>query len=234
MVGAIAGLAATLAVLGLLGRGRLAGPPLADPAGVGRWLGQRSPVEAAMALLRLGLVAVTAYLLAITVLAAVAGALRAARLVRLADMVTLPAARRLVHAGLGLGLAGAALAPSPTHPASRPRLVAAVRRGPDDTVTMRLLDDAPRPTSTTTTTATTVAPPAPAPPAPATWTVRPGDSCWSIAEDVLTTSLGRPPTEAQVVPYWRALIAGNAGVFADPGNADLVFAGQVFVLPPTG
>jgi hypothetical protein len=43
---------------------------------------------------------------------------------------------------------------------------------------------------------------------------------------------GRPPTDADTVVYLRALIERNRGVFAVPGDADLVFPGQRFELPP--
>ena len=111
-------------------------------------------------------------------------------------------------------------------------------------------------TTSTTTTTTTAAPrelvvspiaaktrpvveaPAPASPAassptaPATWTIRRGEHLWSIAEHVTAAALARDATDAEVEPYWRALIAANRDRLIDRDNPDLVHAGQELVLPP--
>jgi nucleoid-associated protein YgaU len=55
--------------------------------------------------------------------------------------------------------------------------------------------------------------------------VRPGDCLWSIAESV-TAQTGH---SRQVASYWARLVEANRDVVADP---DLIFAGQVLVLPP--
>ena len=102
---------------------------------------------------------------------------------------------------------------------------------------------APAP-ETTEPTAPVPAPPAfppaapPTNPAPAatattdaTWTVARGDSFWSIAAETLADAWGRPPTDAEIEPYWRAVIAANRDRLVS-GNADLIYAGQVFNLPP--
>jgi nucleoid-associated protein YgaU len=73
--------------------------------------------------------------------------------------------------------------------------------------------------------------PAPAPgapvPAPRTWTMRPGDHLWRVAEE--TVGPGAPT--AQVARYWERLIERNRPHLADPDNPDLVFAGQIVELP---
>ncbi|MGI9079569.1 MAG: LysM peptidoglycan-binding domain-containing protein [Acidimicrobiales bacterium] len=118
-------------------------------------------------------------------------------------------------------------------------------QGPPTTITMHLVapaaDSGPPPTSPDQASTTTPAPGAPSPvpsasDAPvaggsATWTVRPGQCFWSIAEAELARARGRRPTAAEIVPYWHRLIEVNRAALADPANADLVFAGQVFVLP---
>ena len=38
--------------------------------------------------------------------------------------------------------------------------------------------------------------------------------------------------EAAVARYWESLVELNRSRLADPGNADLLFAGQVMLLPP--
>ncbi|MDQ2826434.1 MAG: hypothetical protein M3Y04_05685, partial [Actinomycetota bacterium] len=63
------------------------------------------------------------------------------------------------------------------------------------------------------------------------WTVAPGQCFWSIAESVLSTHLGRSPTDAEIVPYWERLIDANRAELAHWDNADLIFPGQVFAVP---
>ena len=65
-----------------------------------------------------------------------------------------------------------------------------------------------------------------------TWVVGPGDSFWSIAEDMLSPSGGDPPSERDVGRYWRRLIAANRAGLVDPGNPDLLIPGQELDLPP--
>ena len=73
--------------------------------------------------------------------------------------------------------------------------------------------------------------PAPAGSSAHRWTVEPGQCFWSIAEAVLTEHLGRPPTDPEVVPYWRRLIEANRNELAHRDNPDLVFPGQRFAVP---
>jgi nucleoid-associated protein YgaU len=113
--------------------------------------------------------------------------------------------------------------------------------GADAPVVMRRLPDAP--VARTTTTSPMVAPPVVAPVAPIapksvttsapepTWTIRPGQHFWAVAEHVLTETWGRPPTPAEVVPYWKKLIEANRERLSDRNNPDLVFPGQVLVIP---
>ncbi|MGH9065984.1 MAG: LysM peptidoglycan-binding domain-containing protein [Acidimicrobiales bacterium] len=67
---------------------------------------------------------------------------------------------------------------------------------------------------------------------PATWTVRTGDDLWSIAEATLVHAWGHQPSDEQVDGYWLALIRVNRSRLAEPGVPDLIFPGQVFLLPP--
>ena len=71
------------------------------------------------------------------------------------------------------------------------------------------------------------------PPAAAgrSWTVAPGDHFWAVAEGVLADAWGRAPTDAEVDPYWRAMVQANVDVLRDPGNPDLLFQGQVIDVP---
>jgi hypothetical protein len=69
-------------------------------------------------------------------------------------------------------------------------------------------------------------------PAPAaTWTVSPGDSFWHIAATVLAGHHPHP-SRAQLRAYWDALVQANQDRLVHPGNPDLIYPGQRFVLPP--
>lgn len=65
----------------------------------------------------------------------------------------------------------------------------------------------------------------------ATWTIQPGDHLWHVAESTLQTALGRPASTTATITYLGLLIDHNRGALAVPDNPDLVFPGQVFVLP---
>jgi hypothetical protein len=96
---------------------------------------------------------------------------------------------------------------------------------------------------TTAPTSLAPVPPPPRAPAPAIppdtghpddelWTVTPGDTFWSIAEEALTDRRGSFPTQHEIVRYWRQLIATNQPRLAVPSNPDLLLPGQSLVLPP--
>lgn len=249
MLAVTVAVAAAAVALQVAGRGALAPPSLTDPSTWSEWLAGREPVEAALALVRLAALAVLWYLAVAAVVGTVLRLARADRLVAVADRLTVPALRRLLVATVSVSLASGVA----------PALVGG--RGPVAAAVAVATTDAPAPTTTTTTTTTTtdgrtdptltmrllpvegapgpsVAPaeatgPARAQPAGATTrTVVAGECFWSIAEDVLARSWGRPPTDAEIVPYWRTLIEANRAVLADRANEDLIFPGQAFTVPP--
>lgn len=67
---------------------------------------------------------------------------------------------------------------------------------------------------------------------PSAWVVEPGDSFWSIAEEVMTAPDGSTPDERTVSRYWQRLIDANRANLVDPDNADLLLPGQRLVVPP--
>ncbi len=65
------------------------------------------------------------------------------------------------------------------------------------------------------------------------WIVRPGDHFWSIAEETLADAWGRTAlSDAEIATYWRELVDANRDRLVEPGNPDLIWPDQEFVLPP--
>ena len=89
-----------------LGSGALAAPPL-DPRDWNSWAQGKDPLVATVAVLRLVVLALSWYLVGAITIGVVARLLRAARLVRFADALTVPLLRRLLQGALGLSLATA-------------------------------------------------------------------------------------------------------------------------------
>jgi nucleoid-associated protein YgaU len=79
-------------------------------------------------------------------------------------------------------------------------------------------------------------PPTPSPGALAidatAWVVEPGDSFWSIAEEVTGTSGATSDGERQVTQYWHRLVDANRPGLVDPDNPDLLVPGQRLMIPP--
>jgi hypothetical protein len=58
-----------------------------------------------------------------------------------------------------------------------------------------------------------------------------GDNLWNLAESRLHEVLGRPPTDAETGPYWRRVVQTNRDRIKS-GDPDLIFPGEVLILPP--
>lgn len=229
LLGWLLGLLAAIAVLTLAGRGALAAPSILQPEAWGPWARDRDALIIAFTALRLLTLALAWYLLGVTLIGGVARLARWRRMVAVADVLTVPAVRRLLQSALGLGLATAALTVgSPSSSVAPPPPTAATltmtaEAKPADVV-MTPLSDAGE----------TMTPIADVPvpePKRRTWTVEQGDHFWSIAEHVLTRAWDRAPTEAETVGYWDRLIRANQRRLPDPGNPDLLFPGQTVVVP---
>ena len=67
---------------------------------------------------------------------------------------------------------------------------------------------------------------------PGTWTIRPGDHLWRVASVTLNGRWEARPTDAQVLDYLHELISANRERLVVSTDPDLVYPGQVFVLPP--
>ena len=64
-------------------------------------------------------------------------------------------------------------------------------------------------------------------------TVEQGDHFWKLAEEQLTDSWGREPTDSETAPYWRDVVDTNLERLAPPHDPNLIYPGQQFLLPPT-
>lgn len=109
LVAWVCALVLVLVVFTALGRGALAGPLLTEPATWGAWAGQREPVVVLFAALRLVVLALGWYLLVVSLAGIAARVVRARRLVAVADLVTVPMVRRMLHGALGVSLATSSL-----------------------------------------------------------------------------------------------------------------------------
>lgn len=245
---------ATVVVLDAAGGGGLATPPLTSAGRWQAWLAEREPLVVAFAVIRLVALAVAWYLLATTIIGVILRAFRAGRLAELADRLTVPAVRRLLATTMSMSLVTTSLVTTGLGAVS----AGAQGPGPDDLVPRdaTTVVTAGAPTTEPAEPVPTItmhrlpdiepgAGPAEPPPvvdpdpaldsptsAPETWVVAPGQSLWSISEDVLARAWSRAPSEGQVAPYWRRLIEANRASLADPENPDLIFPGQVFAVPP--
>jgi hypothetical protein len=112
LLGWLGSLAAGIVLFTALGGGALEAPPLGQPSVWGDWAAARDPFVAAAAVLRLVVLALAWYLVAVTTVGLVARLTRAARLVRVADALSVPIVRHVLQGALGLTLAAGVVASS--------------------------------------------------------------------------------------------------------------------------
>jgi nucleoid-associated protein YgaU len=219
--------AVCVVVLVLAGRGVLAPPPL-DGAhrldAVGDWVAQRGAVIAA-----------AAWMFVATSVRGLAAAAGATRVVLAAEAAMPPALRRLLAGLAGAGVAGTVLvgAAGPTVGLADapPPVERMVRLPPEgEPGAPAPPESSAEPVTAAMSVLPPVAPAAPVGSAGDQWVVAAGESFWSIAEDVVTDRLGRPPGDAEIARYWVRLVDANADRLVS-GEADLIYPGQVFVLP---
>lgn len=227
----ILALLAALLGLHLLGSGGLAPPPFTGGGrALQRWLEARDPAVAAFALMRSGVVIATWYLLGTASAAVVLRMVGAARVASVLDAMSVRPARRLVQAAVGLSLTVSTVGATTALTAPAGLTAATVRRAADEdavvmqslpeeeVVMVQLRDDAPAPSTALASDR-------------GSWTVRPGDHFWRIAEEVLTSARGRSPSERETTTYWRRVVEANRSRLVEPNNPDLLIPGQVIDLP---
>jgi nucleoid-associated protein YgaU len=254
----VVGLAVAVTGLHLLGRGELAAPPVGSLTGLQGWLETRSPVGAALAVVRLAALAVGYHLLAAMALATLARRRDRVVVAAGAARAAVPALRHLVGAVAGLslsaattatataapGVPGAASDATGTEPAPAAAPTTATltnltvgtvtlgrldvdRRDPAGHVTLERLDPAPTDPTDPTEQPSTATPHGPAA-AGRTHVVVPGDHLWALADAELAAGAAVPPTGVAVDDYWMRVIRANPQL----GDPDLLFPGEVVVLPP--
>lgn len=131
LLGWLGSLVAGIVLFTVVGSGPLEAPPLGQPSAWGDWAAARDPFVAVAAVLRLVVLALAWYLVAVTTVGLVARLTRAARLVRIADALSIPVVRHVLRGALGLTLAAGVVASSSgTVPAS-----ARAAPGPSPTAT---------------------------------------------------------------------------------------------------
>jgi nucleoid-associated protein YgaU len=74
---------------------------------------------------------------------------------------------------------------------------------------------------------------APSQSSPGMVTVEPGDHLWKISQAQLDLTLGRPAGIEEVGPYWLSVIEANRDRLRS-GDPDLIFPGEVVMLPESG
>ncbi len=201
------------------------------------WADSHGATSAAFGSVRILGIAAAGYLLAVTFTGLVVRLSGATRAIALVDALTPRFARHLVAAGVSASLY---LTVTPAGASNQPTVQVT---GPPSSIAAgpRYVDVAPppeRPPSLPPPPGTS-GPSPPRLPLPTenerltpTWTTKPGDSFWSIAESILTAAWSKVPLDPEVGTYWQSLMALNRGRLADPDNADLIYPGQVFLIPP--
>ncbi|MEX2549504.1 MAG: LysM peptidoglycan-binding domain-containing protein [Nitriliruptoraceae bacterium] len=236
-----------------LGEGVLAAPPL-EPLRWAGWMAERDPLIATFAALRVAVLAMCWYLVAVTGIGVLMRWFRVERVVAVLDRVTVPVVRRLVQQAAGVSMA-TVMAMAPTSALATAPPTAAGSPGASAWTEIPIaLDPALG-------TAAPDAPPAGEEPvlpwevAAAGWRgaiadedassasasplrateaihlVRPGDSLWRIAREHLAVALGRVPSDSEVVPLWQRLIDVNRDRLVDPHDPDLILPGQELLVP---
>jgi hypothetical protein len=246
-VALIAGAVALVGTSVIAAVGSDTGPTLESADTARAWLETADAAEVGVVVVKAGVVLGAAYLLVTTGLAVALRRDRCPRLTRATERVTLSPIVRLARRSAGVGLTATVVVsagPIGTGPSPTDRPPAS---DPSDAPTMVVLDDPDsRADDDSHSTATqrriggsdtgatdpADAPPPPIATDPAVWTIEPGEHLWAVAAETLRDRWSTTPSHAATARYLATLIDANRDVLADPDNPDLVYPGQLFVLPP--
>lgn len=199
-----------------------AGVPSFDSwASAERWYEQVGPAAALVSVIAPAAFVVSAWLVLAATAQLIATVVRGPVTTAAAVLLSPLAMQRFVQ-----GLAGASFAVGFAVTVAPPAAALHLAGGEPGTATIELITPGP--------TATPSPDPVPAP-SPSTTTVAPGDSFWSIAEAALhgaAQGRGAAPSTSEIARYWLRVIDANRAILVDPSNPDLIFEGQVVMLPP--
>jgi hypothetical protein len=76
-----------------------------------------------------------------------------------------------------------------------------------------------------------MAPQIPVPNGPTEVVIKSGDHMWSLAEERLNLILGREASDAEIAAYWLQVVGVNLSRIRS-GDPDLIFPGEILLLPP--
>ena len=206
---------------------------------LGTWIKRTAPEDAVAALIWLGALACVIWLSGSTLLHLAAQATRVPALIRSVEWITLPAIRKVTEGACAAILATSMMTTVPVWADAPPPVVAL--EGIDGTILPPGISRLPEP-------ATLPDPEDKVPqlllpreiraelerePGLDEIVVEAGDNLWSMSRRHLITVFGRVPTNQEITPYWRRVIARNQPNLIS-GNPDLIYSGEVIEMPPAG
>jgi hypothetical protein len=206
----------------------------------GAWIKTAPPGDAIAALIWLAALGCVMWVGGSTLLYLAAGATRTPAFVRSVEWMTVPFIRRVTEGALAAMLVTPTIATVPVWADAPAPVVVAV--GTDGT---NLPPGISRPAEPATLpVAETDLPLWPVLPCeiaagseqesgPEELVVEVGDNLWILSRGYLTTVFGRRPSNREVAPYWRRVMARNQPNLIS-GNPDLIYPGEVIEMPPVG
>ncbi len=208
---------------------------------LGRWLRVTPTEDAVVAIVWTAAVVCTIWLATSTLLYVAARALRVPALIRSVGWMTLPAIRKVSEGALAAILVTSAVAPLPVRAEVPSSVVVVVDEDggllpPGFVGSGREILDEVRPP------ADSQIPPLPSFPIlskpveietqTAVVTVQAGDNLWTMSRQHLTGVFDWRPSNQEIAPYWRQVIALNQPKLVS-GDPDLIYTGEVIEMPPT-
>ncbi len=205
-------------------------PAPAGPADLVLWAAAVGPATATFTMLRAVAMVLLAWLVLSSVASIAVRAVRRPRAVRAVDRWSPRVVRRAADLVAGATVVVASLAPTTGAGAAAAPRAAVVMQDLGPVPSGPVTDAPASPPTLRAAEPVPVAPTAAAEPG-RTWVIGPGDTLWHVAEQEAADDLGRPATARETADRLDRLVALNADRLAVPGDADLVFPGQEFLLP---
>lgn len=250
LVGWAIGLAASLWILHHVGTHELSTPP--KPGQWSRWISNIGPAAAIVSILRVMGIVIGWYLVVATIIGALARRASTGRAVDVVNQVTPRFLRSILAsaAGLTATAAGLTVAVTPllapgTTPVSAPAQANGgpteelrAGPGPETAILAELSDTVPSSQTATLSLFEFELAPFDVGDNPTahqrddSWVAQPGDHLWHIAGETLLDNWGQAPNDAEISIYWVTVVEANRDRLVDRSNADLIYPGQEFVLPP--